>query len=52
MPKTKRVLKDAYMLLSKAKGLITEPQKGVLLLHFDSFSLPNAKDLKQKHSSK
>ena len=46
MPKTKRVLKDAYMLLSKAKGLCTEPQKGVLLLHFDSCSPPNAKDLK------
>ena len=43
MPKTKMVRKDAYMRLSKANDFCTEPQKGVLLLYFDSFSLPNAK---------
>ena len=43
MPKTNTVLKDAYMRPSKAKGFCKEPQKGVLLLYFDSFSPPHAK---------
>ena len=48
MPKTKIVQKDAYMRLSKARSFCTEPQKGVLLLYFDSFSPPNAKRSKIK----
>ena len=48
MLKTKIVRKDAYMRLSKAKGFCTEPQKGVLLLYFDSFSPPNTKRSKIK----
>ena len=48
MPKTKIIRKDAYMRLSKAKGFCMEPQKGVLLLYFDSVSPPNAKRSKTK----
>ena len=48
MLKTKIVRKDAYMRLSKAKAFCTELQKGVLSLHFDSFSPPNAKRSKIK----
>ena len=48
MPKIKIVRKDAYMRLLKAKGFCTEPQKGILLLYFDSFSPSNAKRSKIK----
>ena len=48
MPKTKMVQKDAYMRLSKANDFCTEPQKGVFLLYFDSFSSPKAKRSKIK----
>ena len=48
MPKTKIDQKDAYMRLSKALPFCTEPQKGVLSLYFDFFSLPNAKRSKIK----
>ena len=47
MPKTKIVRKDAYVHLSKARGFCTETLKGVLLLYFDSFSPPNAKQSKR-----
>ena len=43
MLKAKIVWKDGYMRLSKAKGFCMEPQKGVLSLYFDSFSLLYAK---------
>ena len=48
MPKTKIVLKDAYMHLLKAKDFCMELQKGILLLYFDSFSPFNAKKSKIK----
>ena len=48
MPKTKIVRKDAYRRLLKAKGFCTEPQKGILLLYFDSISPSNAKRSKTK----
>ena len=46
MPKTKIVLTNEYMRLSKAKSFCTEPQKGVLSLYFNFFSSPNAKTSK------
>ena len=46
MLKTKIFRKNEHMHLSKAKGFCKEPQKGVLLLYFDSFSPPNAKKSK------
>ena len=48
MPKTKMVRKDAYMRPSKDSDFCTGPQKGVLSLHFDSFSPPNTKRSKIK----
>ena len=54
MPKTKIIRKNAYVRLLEVKGERTgqvsagSPQKRVLLLYFDSFSLPNAKISKIK----